>query len=329
MSQPVLQELPVGTRVQDTLIVLDVEARGGDTPHTIVTFGNAAGRLPSAPVWASESHRIAGLTRGNVVHVVGTITTYRDRRQLAISSIRPLRREETDWRGLLPTVGDVGRYWCAVDRWRDQIRGPRLARTLGLFYDDPGFRERYQQCPAGTSGHHAQLGGLLKHTWEVAHIAGEISRLCPNADPDLVLAGALLHDVGKLEAYRWDGPFETTVAGSALGHVVLGLLLVDRQVRGASPMPCTEAELLLLQHLILSHHGKLEYGAPVLPMTLEAEIVHYADEASAKTASFDLALQDPENFPGGREISARAIWQLDRRRAWRAHSDWGRDRPDT
>jgi 3'-5' exoribonuclease len=99
--------------------------------------------------------------------------------------------------------------------------------------------------------------------------------------------------------------------------------MVDRAVRAAEPAPCTEQELAILQHLVLSHHGRLEFGAAVTPMTLEAEVLHYADNASAKTASMADALADPDNFDGERLVSARSLWQLDRRRAYRGQSDWG------
>lgn len=329
MNQPILPELPVGARVQDPFIVVDIEARGGDTPHTILTLGNASGRIQTAPFWPSDNHKVAGVARGNVVQVIGTVSSYRDRRQLAVDSLRVLPREQVNWHALMPSVGDVARYWKAVDRWRADIHGPRLAGTLGLFYDDPAFRERYEQCPASISGHHAALGGLLKHTCEVAHIALAIGRLYPAADPDLILAGVLLHDIGKLESYRWDGVFEMTVPGSVIGHVVLGGFMLDRRVRAETPMPCQEEELLILEHLVLSHHGRLEFGAPVVPMTLEAEIIHYADNASAKTASMADALDDDENFPDDAEISTRTIWQLDKRRAWRGESDWGHPSEDS
>ena len=324
MSHPVLPDLPLGARVQDPFLIMDVEARGGDNPHTILTLGNATGRIQTAPFWASDAPRIAGVGKGRVVQVIGTVASYRDRRQLAVDSIRVLPRDEVNWRELMPSVGDVDRYWTAVDRWRAGIRGPRLAATLGLFYDDPAFRARYSECPASTAGHHAALGGLLKHTCEVAHIALATAKLFPHADPDLVFAGVLLHDVGKLESYRWEGAFEVTVAGSVAGHVVLGAMMLDRRFHQAPQPPCTQDELLELHHLILSHHGKLEFGAPVTPMTLEAEILHYADNASAKAASMDDALRDPENFPEGGVVSSRPIWQIDRRRAWRSGSDWGR-----
>ncbi|HEX9394027.1 MAG TPA: HD domain-containing protein, partial [Gemmatimonadales bacterium] len=164
-------------------------------------------------------------------------------------------------------------------------------------------------------------GGLLKHTTEVAVIARAITRVA-GADQDLVLAGVLLHDIGKLDAYRWDGGFAYTDAGHLVGHVVLGALALEQRLNECATPPCTDAERALLQHLILAHHGRLEYGSPVTPLTLEAEVLHWADNASAKTASMADALRDADAFGEGL-VSQRRFWQLDQRRAFRGSSDWG------
>ncbi len=324
--QPILPELQVGARVQHPLIVLDLEARGGDTPHTILIFGNASGKLPSAPFWASDGRKIAGVVRGSVVEVSGVVSSYRDRRQLAVEALRVLPANQVDLRRLMPCVSDVPGLWARLDRTRAGLGNGHPGRIVGMFFDDPGFRAQYEMCPASVAGHHARLGGLLQHTVEVAGIATEIARHHTTwVNPDVVVAGALLHDIGKLESYRWKGAFDHTVPGSVIGHVVLGARMLDRRARAESPMPCTEEELLALEHILLSHHGQLEFGSPVQPMNLEAEIIHQADNASAKTASMADALEDADNFPGGVAISARTIWQLDRRRAWRAGGDQGRD----
>ncbi len=322
---PDLRQLIVGDRLQDPLLVLGVEyrdsARGG---FTTLTFGNCHGRIPSAPFWAEDQPRIAGIVRGDVVDVVGEVGQYNGKRQLKVSSIRVLPRGSIDWRRLLPSAGDVAPYWDRLDRWRGEILRPRLRRTIDLFYTDPDFRRRYEECPASIGGHHAELGGLLRHTCEVAAIGRAIAKVS-RADQELVLAGALLHDIGKLEAYRWQGAFEMTECGALLGHVSLGMLMLDRRVARESPSPCTDRELTILHHLIASHHGKPEFGAPVPPMTLEAEVLHFADNASAKTASMAEVLADPDNFAGESLVSAKSLWQIDRRRAFRGGSDWGAD----
>jgi 3'-5' exoribonuclease len=323
MSGPLdLKQLAVGSRVQDPLLVLEVEqrdsARGG---FTTLTLGNCHGQLPTAPFWAEDQPRIAGIARGDVAQVIGEVGQYNGKRQLKISSIRVLPRGAIDWRQLVRSVREVAPYWDLLDRWRGELRRPRLRRTLDLFYADDEFRRRYQECPASTVGHHAELGGLLRHTCEVAAIGRAIAKAC-HADSELVLAGALLHDIGKLEAYRWEGVFENTECGALLGHVTLGLLMLDRRVAREDPAPCTDRELTVLHHLIASHHGKPEFGAAVPPMTLEAEVLHFADNASAKTAGMADALGDPANFTGDALVSAK-LWQLDRRRTYRGVSDWG------
>ena len=322
-----LATLPAGSRLREVFLIREIETRGGSTPHTILTFGHAGGRLQSAPFWSSERHRIASLTRGQAVEVTGTIGTWRDRRQLQVESIRPLPAEQIPWNRLVPSCGDPTPWWRLLDGWRMTIQGPRLAQTLGLVFNDSGFRSRFERCPASLAGHHALLGGLLQHTCEVVHIALAAARVTPRADRDLVLAGALLHDIGKVGSYRYEGIFEPTIAGRALGHVVLGCLLLDRAIHRAPNAPCTPAELQLLHHMILSHHGQLEFGSPILPLTLEAEILCHADLTSARATSFQDALNDPELFPAEEAVATRPLWQLDHRRIWRGTSDWGRDLP--
>ena len=122
----------------------------------------------------------------------------------------------------------------------------------------------------------------------------------------------LLHDIGKLECYSWEsGVFDTTERGRLVGHVVQGVIMLQRAIAARAEPPCTHDEQLILEHLILSHHGKLEFGSPVKPLTLEAEILHFADDASAKTASITEAYASREFFPDGARVSAKKIWQLD------------------
>jgi 3'-5' exoribonuclease len=138
-----------------------------------------------------------------------------------------------------------------------------------------------------------------------------------NANVDLVVAGALLHDIGKVEAYGIDGGvFANTPCGLLLGHVVLGCLMLERRLAALGQTICSAGQLLDLQHMILSHHGSLEFGSPVQPMTTEAEIVHWADEASAKANDMIESLDDSESFASGKEFSDKRPWRVGRR-IWR------------
>jgi 3'-5' exoribonuclease len=139
---------------------------------------------------------------------------------------------------------------------------------------------------------------------------------------DLVVTGALLHDVGKVDSYEvGPGGFTFTPCGLLLGHVVLGTLMLERRVAATRGPVCSEGQLLDIQHLILSHHGARELGSPVEPMTTEAEIVHWADEASAKATDMIDMMDDAELFATGREVSDRSHWRVGRR-LWRRPHRW-------
>ncbi|HEX9727965.1 MAG TPA: HD domain-containing protein [Gemmatimonadales bacterium] len=318
-----LTQLAPGDRVEGALLVLDVEAHTPETgnPFTTLRLGNHTGAVMTEPFWLERNGEIAGIRAGHVVQVLGEITSYRNKRQLAVTSIRALPDGSVDPASLMPSVGAVDPYWETLDRWRRAIAKPRLATVLSLFFDDDAFRAEFERCPAAVAGHHAALGGLLKHTTEVAAIARTIGRTS-GADLELVLAGALLHDIGKLDAYRWDGLFAHTEPGRLLGHVVLGVQRLDRRL-AREPVPaCTPRERDILLHLVLSHHGRREWGSPVPPMTLEAEVLHWADNASAKTASMGDIIADPAGFMGD-GLFSEPHWTIDRRRAYRGTSDWG------
>lgn len=323
MPRPLdLSLLAPGDRVQDTLLVLDAEEKAYESGGcTVLTLGNASGRIATAPFWEQDQAQVEGIRKGHAVQVLGEVAEYRGRRQLKVSSLRLLPDASVDLGRLLPTVGDVTRYWETLDGWRREITKPRLAQVVALFYDDDEFRAAYSRCPASVNGHHAALGGLLKHTVEVAAIARTIARAA-GAEQDLVLTGVLLHDIGKLDAYRWDGVFDYTDLHYLIGHVTLGALALDRRLNEPNAPPCSPPEKALLLHLVLSHHGRQEYGSPVPPATLEAEVLHWADNASARTASMAEALRDADAFAGGL-ISQKRFWQLDNRRAYRGASDWG------
>jgi 3'-5' exoribonuclease len=318
-----LPGLAAGQRLEGNLLVCEVEQRGSaGQPFVVLTLGNATGRIQSAPFWSEDLPQLTGVSRGKVVEILGDVTTYRDRRQLRVSTIRAVPEERVNWGDMLPSVGDTAPYWQALDGWRAQVSAPRMKAVLDLVYGDREFRRLFGSCPASVSGHHAALGGLLRHTWEVASIVRSLCRIGP-ADADLALAGALLHDIGKVDAYSWDRAFEHTARGRLYGHVVLGALRLDQRVGQTEPAVCTRAELDLLQHLILSHHGQLEFGAPVEPMTLEAQLLHHADDASARGDCMAQALRSPDNFMGDDPVSRRTIWQLDHRRIFRGKSTWG------
>jgi 3'-5' exoribonuclease len=329
MPPLVIPNLAPGERVASDLLVFDraeKKTNAGD-PFVVLTLGNSSGKIETAPIWSDKLQWAEGARSGKVVQAIGDVTVYSKggtgRKQLSLSG--PVRiLPDTVFRAeeFLPSIGgDLLKLWSWIDRVRAEVESSTLRGVLDLFFADDDFRVRFERSPASTGGHHAKLGGLLLHVYEVTNIAKQTARTV-HANVDLAVTGALLHDIGKIEAYEV-GPtgFTHTPCGLLLGHIVLGSLMLERRHAGAGGMLCSDGQLTELHHMILSHHGSLEYGSPVQPMTTEAEIVHWADEASAKATDMIELLSDSELFAGGQEYSDRQHWRLGRR-IWRRPHSW-------
>ena len=331
-----LRTLDVGARVQHTLRVVERAERStaaGDK-FVILTLGNALGAIDTAPIWANllADGWAEGAERGALVQAIGQIDRYEakgaGKRQLKLTApVRVLPRESLDLADFLPhIVEDPTRLWEQLDKLRRDIGSTRLKKVLALFYDDEPFRLRFERTPASINGHHCKVGGLLLHVWEVAYMARHMAKAM-RASEDLVTAGVLLHDIGKIEAYdvAWEG-FVRTPSGNLIEHVVLGSMMLDERLAAAAAggeAVCSADQRLELQHLILSHHGQLQFGSPVRPLTLEAEIVHRADDASAKAADMASSIADDGAFRDGEPFGDRnKLWRVDKRAVWRRPHDW-------
>ncbi len=325
-----LSQLAIGERVQHELLVVErlEKIQGNGDPFVVLKLGNASGQIDVAPIWSDKREWADGADRGRVVQAIGQISIYAKtgKRQIQLTGpLRVLPNELVDLSAFLPRIaGDTTRLWDWIDKRRAEITTPALRRVIDLFFADDDFRLKLEQTPGSVRGHHAKLGGLLLHIFEVTSIARQTAKTM-GANVDLVVAGALLHDVGKVEAYGIDGgSFDYTTCGLLLGHVVLGSFMLERRLAAAGVTNvCTAGQLLEVQHMILSHHGKLEFGSPVEPITTEAEIVHWADEASAKANDMLESLDEPEHFASGKEVSDKRPWRVGRRIWRRPDGTWG------
>lgn len=319
-----LSHLRPGDRVQHELLVLDradKETRDGK-PFARLTLGNASGRVDTAPIWTEHLSWVAGATRGAVVQVIGTVGEYAGKRQLTLTApVRVLPRESVRAESFLPRISrKPEELWNWVDQQRAALTSTRLRTALDLFFADDAFRLDFERTPGSTTGHHAQVGGLLLHSVEVASIAQGIARTM-RANVELVTVGALLHDIGKVESYSVSASgFGHTTAGHLLGHIVLGSMMLDRRLRALPAGTMGVDQELELQHFIQSHHGSLEFGAAVQPMTLEAEILHWADQASAKAADVTDTLANDEHF-GDDAFTQKRPWPV-QKRLWRRPHEW-------
>ena len=189
------------------------------------------------------------------------------------------------------TTRDIGAMERDLRTWLvHEQPDPALQAIARAYLDDAELMDRLREAPAATSLHHAWEGGLLEHTWEVVRIAHAVldgpegERLFPGLNRGLVRLGAFLHDLGKLEELHWKGGFRYTRRGNLLGHLVGGAIDLQRRLAMLQDAGVTDELADALLHIVISHHGRLEYGSPKLPATPEAIFVAGIDELAARTA---------------------------------------------
>jgi 3'-5' exoribonuclease len=213
------------------------------------------------------------LSVGQGVEVTGHVSEFRDQLQVNIERIAPARIVSPE--EFLPVARrPLDEMTHEFGELRQSIQDPDLVRLLAAIFDEPATFEAFVRAPGAKYNHHACIGGLLEHTLSVARLVLAACELYPELHRDLALTAALLHDLGKVQAYD-PVTFDMTEEGTLWQHLYIGVAQVQQAIDG---VPGFNPELRLrLIHALLSHHGKLENGSPVLPMTLEAIVVHYAD----------------------------------------------------
>lgn len=259
-----------------------------------LTLADRSGEI-LARVWEDAPEVAQTFEPGQVVKVMGEVEEYLDRWQVIVEKIRPAQEDEYDPADFLPaTERQVDQMLEEVRAAVEEIGNPHLRQLLAAFLDDPDFVARFSRAPAARRVHHAYLGGLLEHTLEVVGLCRSLLAIYPQVHRDLLLAGALLHDIGKTQEFRYQTHIEYSDEGRLLGHVVMSLQMVDRALAGIPDFP---AELALrLRHMIVSHHGRYEWGSPRRPKTLEAAALHYVENLSAQVNRFQTliaARRDP------------------------------------
>ena len=219
--------------------------------------------------------------KDDFIRVKGKASVYLGKMQLVVQEIERLDESRVSLADFLPVSSRDTQVMTAELRQKvDSLRNPHLQGLLKAFLDDTNFLQGYCKAPAAKSMHHVYLGGLLEHSLAVADLADDICNRYPELDRDLLVAGALLHDIGKVEELRYVRTFDYTDEGKLLGHIVMGVEMIDEKLRGLENFPRPLA--LLLKHLLLSHHGQYEYGSPKRPKTMEAVVLNFIDDLDAK-----------------------------------------------
>lgn len=278
-----IENLKEGDRFEDLFLVKTVkvgETRAGK-PYLVLTVMDKSGEL-SGPVWDNVEQMQSSCVAGEVVKIVGTVQSYRDKLQLRIETISQINQAEID----------PGYFFPASPRDREvmakelqslvrSVENPYLKKILDHFFKKSDWWASFQVAPAAKGIHHAYISGLLEHCLSVAKVADFLASHYEGVDRCLLVSGALLHDIGKLKELTMEGGLvDYTVPGRLKGHLVIGSEMVDQVAAKIRDFP--QDLLEQLQHLILSHHGRQEFGSPTVPMTVEAFLLSFLDDLDAK-----------------------------------------------
>jgi 3'-5' exoribonuclease len=266
-----------------------------------------------ARAWEPEDPRIAkDVVKGDMVKVRGCIQRFNERLQVKIEQLRKAHPQEADRTDMMPaTTYDVEALWGSLMSFVESFTDPHLKLLVTTILADPLIAAAYREAPAAKQLHHAWLGGLLEHVVSLLTLADRVAPHYPILHRDLLLTGVILHDIGKVRELSWDIGFEYTVEGVLLGHIQIGTALAERTIDSLPGFP-PRLKMLVL-HVILSHHGKLEFGSPKLPMIPESLVLNFLDDLDAKMqamqSEFDKCAR--EGRPAD-ELTGK-VWALDSR----------------
>jgi 3'-5' exoribonuclease len=285
-----------------------------------LTLGDKTGQI-EARVWELGDPRIAKVfERGEIVKVRGSVSRYDERAQLKVDQLRIALAGEADKMDMLPaTTRDVGELWVALEAVVASITNPDLKRLLAALLADAALAQSFREAPAARQLHHAWLGGLLEHVVSLLGLADRVAAHYPMLNRDLLLTGVILHDIGKIRELSWETGFEYTVEGVLLGHIQMGVELVEKTIASLPGFP--DRLRTLVVHMILSHHGKLEFGSPKLPMIPEAVVLNFVDDLDAKMQAMASEFEKSAREGRAPDEMTGKVWSLDQRqllntRAW-------------
>ncbi len=299
-----VREFADGCDIAQPLLVRDVELRprrdGGE--YLKVLLGDRSGSVP-AVIWDEVQSARELCVPGQVVHATGRYCVHpRYGPQLAIQAVRAAREDEYATQDLLdgPARG-ADQMEADLRELLSTIQSPDLRRLLALVFGPSSpVWPRYRDAPAAKHYHQAYRHGLLEHCLTVAQAVSALSAIFPGIDRDVAVTGALLHDIGKLETYEEEGgAISMSDRGRLHGEIPLGYYRVRRAIERLDGFPADLEEAIL--HIILSHHGSLEHGSPVVPCTREATLVHMIDNLGGRLGSFD---RIEKQLPAGEQWSS-------------------------
>lgn len=293
MARTSVRELTDGLRVDELFLVRDCQF--GNTkkgqPYARLRLGDASGTI-GAIFWDIPGAAADAVRQNKFLTVRGSVRTYQGALQVNIESVRAADVPPEKQGDFLPTTeADVDELFARIEEIMAEVSNPHLSGFVNAFFADEKLVAALRTAPAAVQMHHACIGGLLEHTVSMAEAALALSGHYDFLDRGLLLVGVLIHDIGKIEEFNYDGGIAYSDPGRLVGHIVIGIGIIERVAASVEGFP--KALLDVLKHYILSHHGVPEFGAIRSPMTAEALALHYIDNLDAKLSAYQRAVDEP------------------------------------
>jgi 3'-5' exoribonuclease len=263
--------------------VKQVKPKKSGEPYLALTLADRTGQI-EAKMWDNVPAAIDGFEQDDCIKVKGLLNRYKNHFQLTIHKLRKLAESEIDFSDYLPkTNKNIDELWQTLLEFVATFQNAHLRSLVEAFMADAQIAEAYRSAPAAKTMHHAYIGGLLDHVVSLFRSCDLICRNYAQIDRDLLLTGAFLHDIGKIHELTYSRAFSYTTRGQLLGHMIIELEMLHEKIGAVPGFP--ENLKILLEHLIISHHGEYEFGSPKLPMFPEALMLHYLDDLDSKMES--------------------------------------------
>jgi 3'-5' exoribonuclease len=304
MPRRLISELPAQTQVDQTFLATHKQLRPNRNGQLYlqVELADKSGII-TGRLWNASDDDFGAFDDGDYVRVEGHTQLYSGALQIIISAIEradPRTIDESEF--LVLSKNELVRLEAELATLLGTIRSAPLKALADEIIADQPLMAAFKRTPAGVKHHHAYAGGLLDHVVNLMRLADRVAPLYPALDRDLLLIGVLVHDIGKVRELESLQGFSYTDEGQLLGHVLLGLEIVDAKIRSIEARdgkPFAPETAVRVKHMIASHHGQYEFGSPKLPMTLEAVALHHLDHLDAKMAGTIQLLQNEATAEDG------------------------------
>lgn len=285
-----------GRSITSQFVAVDKQMRDrndGKGSYLCVTLVDRSGRMDGR-AWDNAAAIDAKFQNGDFVEVTGSVERYREKFQLKVTAIKRIAPESVDRADFQrTTTRDVEAMWAQLRGFVASFTDEDLKTLVFAFLDDPELAPRIKSAPAAKYMHHAWIGGLLEHVVDLLVFCDLAAQHFPLIHRDLLLTGAILHDIGKVYELKWDQTFDYTRQGQLVGHISIATRMLDLKLRGIPGFP--KRLHMLVEHMILSHHGSYDFGSPKLPMIPEAVLLHYLDNIEAKMVALREVCQPGNN----------------------------------